>query len=70
MGSSERAGAWLALMTEFILLLQADLDIQTAFGRYEDHQEGRGEVFMRQRRSDESCLVKLFMFGPSLRLEA
>jgi len=35
-------------MTELILLLQADLDIQTAFGRYEDHQEGRGEVFMRQ----------------------
>jgi plasmid stabilization system protein ParE len=35
-------------MTEFILLLQAELDIQTAFGRYEDHQEGRGEVFMRQ----------------------
>ena len=35
-------------MTEIIFLLQADLDIQAAFNRYEDHQEGRGEVFMRQ----------------------
>jgi plasmid stabilization system protein ParE len=35
-------------MTELILLLQADLDIQTAFGRYEEYQAGRGEVFMRQ----------------------
>jgi plasmid stabilization system protein ParE len=35
-------------MTDLILLLQADLDIQAAFNRYEDFQEGRGEVFMRQ----------------------
>jgi len=35
-------------MTDLILLLQADLDIQTAFARYEDYQEGRGEVFLRQ----------------------
>jgi len=35
-------------MTDLILLLQADLDIQTAFDRYEDQQEGREEVFMRQ----------------------
>ena len=34
-------------MTELILLLQADHDIQTAFNRYEGFQEGRGEVFMR-----------------------
>jgi plasmid stabilization system protein ParE len=34
-------------MTELILLLQADQDIQTAFNRYEEFQEGRGEVFMR-----------------------
>ena len=34
-------------MTELILLLQADLDIQQAFERYETVQEGRGEVFMR-----------------------
>jgi len=33
-------------MTELILLLQADQDIQTAFNRYEEFQEGRGEVFM------------------------
>jgi hypothetical protein len=35
-------------MTDLILLLQADLDIQTAFERYEEYQEGRGEVFLRQ----------------------
>src|SRR5260370_29973235 len=35
-------------MTDLILLLQAALDIQAAFSRYEDYQEGRGEVFMRQ----------------------
>ena len=34
-------------MTDLILLLQADLDIQAAFNRHEDFQEGRGEVFMR-----------------------
>ena len=34
-------------MTELILLVQADQDIQTAFNRYEEFQEGRGEVFMR-----------------------
>jgi plasmid stabilization system protein ParE len=35
-------------MTDLILLSQADLDIQAAFGRYEEIQSGRGEVFMRQ----------------------
>jgi len=34
-------------MTELVLLLQAELDIQAAFNCYEDFQEGRGEVFMR-----------------------
>src|ERR1035438_9592278 len=34
-------------MIELVLLLQADLDIQAAFERYEDYQQGRGEVFMR-----------------------
>ena len=34
-------------MTDLILLLQADQDIQTAFNRYEEFQAGRGEVFMR-----------------------
>ena len=34
-------------MIDLILLFQADLDIQAAFERYEDYQEGRGEVFMR-----------------------
>jgi plasmid stabilization system protein ParE len=35
-------------MTDLVLLLQADRDIQTAFERYESYQAGRGEVFMRQ----------------------
>ena len=34
-------------MTDLILLLQADHDIQTAFNRYEEFQAGRGEVFLR-----------------------
>jgi plasmid stabilization system protein ParE len=33
-------------MIELILLQQADADIQAAFDRYENYQEGRGEVFM------------------------
>ncbi len=35
-------------MIELILLLQADHDIQTAFERYENHQAGRGDLFLRQ----------------------
>jgi len=35
-------------MKELILLLQADVDIQSAFDRYEEYQEGRGEIFLRQ----------------------
>jgi plasmid stabilization system protein ParE len=34
-------------MTDLILLLQADHDIQTAFNRYEEFQAGRGEVFLQ-----------------------
>lgn len=34
-------------MTDLVMLLQAELDIQSAFNRYEGFQEGRGEVFMR-----------------------
>jgi hypothetical protein len=34
-------------MSELVLLFQAEQDIQTAFNRYEDFQEGRGEIFMR-----------------------
>lgn len=29
-------------MIELILLLQTDLDLQAAFERYEDYQQGRG----------------------------
>jgi hypothetical protein len=35
-------------MTDLILLLHADHDIQSAFNRCEEFQSGRGEVFMRQ----------------------
>lgn len=31
-------------MTDLVLLLQADVDIQSAFERYEDYQDGRGEI--------------------------
>lgn len=34
-------------MRELILLFRADADIQAAFERYEDWQEGRGVVFLR-----------------------
>lgn len=34
-------------MIELVLLLQAELDLQAAFNRYEEFQPGRGEVFMR-----------------------
>ena len=35
-------------MKELILLLQADIDIQQAYERYEDYQKGRGVLFMQQ----------------------
>ena len=35
-------------MTDLILLRQADDDIQTAFNRFEEFQNGRGELFIRQ----------------------
>jgi len=34
-------------MSDLIVLLQAEIDIQAAFNRYEEFQEGRGEVFLR-----------------------
>ena len=33
-------------MSELILLLSADLDVQRAFDYHEDYQEGRGTVFL------------------------
>lgn len=33
-------------MTELILLLSADLEVQRAFAHYEDYQEGRGAIFL------------------------
>lgn len=33
-------------MMDLILLLSADQDIQSAFNRYEEVQDGRGEVFI------------------------
>lgn len=34
-------------MTDLVFLFSADADVQTAYNRYEDWQEGRGEVFLR-----------------------
>ena len=46
MGGRQGADSGFAAMIGLILLLQADLDLQAAFERYEDYQHGRGEVFM------------------------
>lgn len=35
-------------MKELIFLLSADIDIQQAYGRYEDVQEGRGDCFLAE----------------------
>ena len=51
-------------MTGLILLLQADNDIQTAFNRYEEFQEGRCEVFMRQLDPALSMLRQHPEIGP------
>ena len=34
-------------VTDLVFLFSADADVQTAYNRYEDWQEGRGEVFLR-----------------------
>ena len=34
-------------MSELVLLLSADLDIQEAFAYYEDYQTDRGAVFLQ-----------------------
>ena len=47
MGGRQGTDSRLAAMTDLILLLQAGQDIQAAFNRYEEFQEGRGEVFVR-----------------------
>lgn len=56
MGGRQGADSRLAAMTDLILLRQADDDIQTAFNRYEEIQEGRGELFMRQLDATLSLL--------------
>lgn len=33
---------------DLILLLAADIDIQSAFEKFYGYQEGRGEIFMHQ----------------------
>ena len=35
-------------MSVLVFLLSTDIDIQSAYDYYEDFQEGRGAVFMRQ----------------------
>jgi plasmid stabilization system protein ParE len=34
-------------MRELVFLLSTDIDIQNAYERYEDYQEGRGALFIR-----------------------
>lgn len=38
---------------DLILLLAADIDIQSAFEKFDGYQEGRGEIFMYQL---DACL--------------
>jgi plasmid stabilization system protein ParE len=51
-------------MIELILLQQADVDIQAAFDRHEDYQEGRGEVFMRHLDAALTLLRQNPEMGP------
>lgn len=49
-------------MTDLVLLLSADLDLQEAFEYYEDYQEGRGGIFFQQL---EIALAQLRHFPES-----
>lgn len=49
-------------MSELILLLSADIDVQRAFEYYEDYQEGRGAAFLHQL---ESAFEQLRLFPES-----
>lgn len=52
-------------MNDLILLLQADQDIQTAFNRYEEFQDGRGEIFLRHLDAALALLRRHPEIGPS-----
>lgn len=52
-------------MMDLILLLQADLDIQAAFARYEEFQSGRGEVFLHQLDAALSLVRRFPEIGPA-----
>lgn len=52
-------------MSEVILLLSADLDVQEAFEYYEDYQEGRGAVFLRNLEAAFDQLRRFPESGPS-----
>ncbi len=46
-------------MNELILLLKAEVDVQSAYARYEDYQSGRGEVFV-SRLDAAFTLIRLY----------
>jgi plasmid stabilization system protein ParE len=52
-------------MMDLILLLQAEVDIQEAFNRYEDFQEGRGVIFMKQLDAALTMLRNQPEIGPT-----
>src|SRR5688500_18374870 len=62
--SSGSAQKRLQRMSEHILLLQAELDIQAIFNRQEDFQEGRGELFLSHLDSALSVLRQHPEIGP------
>lgn len=49
---------------ELVFLLSADADIQTAYERYEDYQEGRGEVFLRHLDASFEYLRNFPLIAP------
>ena len=55
-------------MSELVLLLSADLDIQQAYDYYEDYQEGRGAVFMRHLDAAFGQLRRFPESGPRFHL--
>ena len=49
-------------MSDLVLLLSAEIDVQAAFERHEDYQEGRGVLFLRHL---EAALEQLRRFPES-----
>jgi len=51
-------------MSEVILLLSAEIDIQQAYNRYEEYQEGRGVIFIHHLEAAFNQLRTFPKCGP------